>query len=160
MPFSKRESFRRSFFPTAIRLWNNLKPSIRNAPSLHSLKKLLYKDLPEKPTIYYYGERWASVHHARIRMQCSKLNNDLYCKLYVRDSPTCRCGAPKETACHFFMHCPLYHNIRTELFTTITKHTACNMEILLHGDASLSEDANKSIFNAVHRFIHDSDRFT
>ena len=107
IPFSKKESFRRSFFPTAIRLWNKLETRARNAPSLYSLKRLLRKELPEKPTIYYYGERWASVHHARMRMQCSKLNNDLHCKLYVRDSPICRCGASKETACHFFMHCSL-----------------------------------------------------
>ena len=81
LPMSKKELFRRSFFPSAIRLWNKLKTNVRNAPSLKVLKLLLKKEFPEKPTLYYYGERWTSVHHSRLRMQCSKLNYDLHDKM-------------------------------------------------------------------------------
>ena len=159
LPFSKREAFRRSFFPTAIRLWNKLQLSIRNSPSLNTLKLSLKKDTPEIPIMYYYGKRWAAVHHARLRMQCSKLNFDLCCRLYVRDSPICRCGTNSETARHFFMHCPLYDHIRPKLIADVTKHTVCNTETLLSGDENLSKDANRQIFDAVHDFITKSNRF-
>ena len=92
-------------------------------------------------------------------MQCSKLNYDLNCRLYVRDDPACRCGATRETACHFFMNCPLYQNIRIELFAAVRKHAVCSIETLLFGDVNLTNDANKSIFDAVHDFISQSNRF-
>ena len=145
LPMSKKELFRRSFFPSAIRLWNKLKTNVRNAPSLHVLKLLLKKEFPDKPTLYYYGERWTSVHHSRLRMQCSKLHYDLHCKLFVRDNSICSCGAAKKTACHFFMHCPLYEDIRAALFNAVSKHTACNIETFLYGDNNLSIAAKKVV---------------
>ena len=159
LPFTRREAFRRSFFPSAIRLWNKLRPNERNAPSVSDLKMLLKKESVEKSILYYYGKRWASVHHARLRMQCSKLNYDLCCKLYVLDNPSCRCGEARETAFHYFLRCPLYNNIRDTLFNTVNEHTACNINTLLFGDPTLSIDVNKTIFDAVHSFIHDSERF-
>ena len=159
LPITNREAFRRSFFPTAIRLWNRLNLNIRNSTSLYIFKQSLKKEYPEKPIMYYYGKRWASVHHARLRMQCSSLNFDLCCRLYVRDNPSCRCGANNETACHFFMHCPLYKDIQTKLIADVTKHTVCNTETLLFGNENLPKDANRHIFDAVHEFITQSNRF-
>ena len=131
VPFSRKEAFRRSFFPSAIRLWNKLILCKRNASSLSVLKSLLKKDSPEKKIIYFYGKRWPSIHHAQLRMQCSKLNYDLCCKLYVLDSPACRCGAPRETASHYFFDCPRYVNIHTDLLNEINKHTTCNIDTIL-----------------------------
>ena len=120
------------------------------------LKLVLKKESTEKCILYYYGKRWASVHHSRLRMQCSKLNYDLCCKLYVLDNPACRCSASRETVSHFFMDCPLHDNIRITLFNSVSEHTAC---ILLFGDPNLSIKTNRSIFDAVHKFIYDSSRF-
>ena len=159
MPFTRCESFRRSFFPTAIRLWNKLDQNVRNSPTLNMLKISLKKKSPDKPTLYYYGKRWASVHHSRLRMECSKLNFDLCYRLYVSDSPACRCGALRETAEHFFMECPLFTNIRDNLFTAVSRHTACTTQILLYGDTNLSDIVNFSIFDAVHDYITESNRF-
>ena len=159
LPFIRSEVYRRSFFPYAIRLWNKLQLQIRNATSIRVLKSSLKKDLPERNILYYYGKRWASVHHSRLRMRCSKLNFDLCCKLYVRDSPACRCGASRETASHFLLDCPLYEDIRINMITAVNRHTACNTETLLYGNANLSSDVNQSIFDAVHKFICESNRF-
>ena len=38
VPCTKREAFRRSFFPTAIRLWNKLQESVRNSQTINILK--------------------------------------------------------------------------------------------------------------------------
>ena len=159
MPNCQKESFRRSFLPSAIRLWNKLEKNVRDAPSILSLKLELKKKHPDKPTLYYYGHRWPSVHHSRMRMQCSKLNYDLYCKLYVLDNPSCQCGASRETARHFFMECPLYDNIRGKLFTTVTNHAACSVDTFLFGEPSLQSEENRSIFDAVHEYICESKRF-
>ena len=64
---------------------------------------------------YYYGQRWANVHHSRMRIGCSGLNYDLHTNLHVINSPSCRCGAPQETANHYFMECILYDDQRLEL---------------------------------------------
>ena len=114
---------------------------------------MLKNETSDKPVLYYYGKRWASVHHARLRMQCSKLNFDLFYKLFVRDSPACRCGATRETASHFFLHCPIYNDIRPTLYAGVTKHTAFNIKTLLYGDSNLSQHENKDIFDAVHEFL-------
>ena len=159
LPFTRCESLRRSFLPTAIRLWNKLDQKVRNSPTLNMLRISLKKESPDKPTLYYYGKRWASVHQSRLRMQCSKLNFDLCCRLYVCDSSACRCGATRETAEHFFMDCPLHNEIRDKLFTAVSKHTACSTETFLYGDTNLSDIANFSIFDAVHDYICQSNRF-
>ena len=156
LPVTRGEAFRRSFCPTAIRLWNKLNQSVRNSPTLTTLKLALKKDSPEKPILFYYGERWPAVHHARLRMQCSKLNFDLCYRLYVRDNPACRCGASRESASHFLVSCPLYYDIRLALINTVNEHTVFNVETLLYGDKSLTDAANRSIFGAVHDFISQS----
>ena len=159
VPHTRREALRLSFFPSAIRLWNKLKPSVRNSQSLNALKLTLRKSLPDKPVLHYYGKRWTAVHHARLRMQCSKLNHDLCYRLYVRDNPACKCGATREDASHFFFDCPMYEDIRNTLFAAVTKHTACNLETLLFGNKQLSIGVNRYIFDAVHTFIEQSNRF-
>ena len=106
LPFSRLETFRRSFFPRAIRLWNSLSLKIRDENTLIAFKEALRKDNDKQCNVlYYYDERWASMHHARIRMGCSKLNSDLCFKLHVSDDPSCKCGHPLENNHHFFFIC-------------------------------------------------------
>ena len=92
-------------------------------------------------------------------MQCSKLNYDLHCKLYVLDNPSCRCGASRENARHFFTECPLYDDIREKLYATVTNHAVCSVDTFLFGDPSLQPEENRSIFDAVHEYICESKRF-
>ena len=106
-----------------------------------------------------YGERWPSVHHARLRIGCSKLNYDLCCKLHVTDSPTCRCGAQKEDASHFVLHCPLLNDLRFNMKDFVEEHSTFNVKTLLFGDKELSMELNQCVFKAVHEFIVLSERF-
>jgi len=162
IPYCRLETFKRSFFPSAIRLWNALKNETRLASSISAFKQMLHvkRDNFDSQILYFYGERWPSVHHSRLRIGCSKLNYDLCCKLHVIDNPACRCGAQNENASHFFLHCPLLNDLRLNLKDIVEKHSTFNIKMLLFGDKGLSMEINQSVFKAVHEFIVLSERFT
>jgi hypothetical protein len=159
IPFSRLESVKRSFFPACIRLWNRVPIENRILGSVSSFRNSLHKNDRDTNILFYYGERWASVHHARLRLGCSKLNYDLHSNLHVIDDASCRCGAPIENARHYFLKCPLFHNARINLIQDITKLTTCNFNHILYGDTSLTLEQNKLLFGAVHRFIVETQRF-
>ena len=160
LPFTRLESFKRSFFPIAVRLWNSLTVTTRDSPSLAHFKTILYKDIDVCNVLFYYGERWASVHHARIRMRCSKLNADLCYKLHVLDNPACSCGHPLEDCNHFFMWCANYNDLRVTLFASVSQVTPVLLKTLLHGSDTLNKDRNLIVFKSVQKFILDSNRFS
>ena len=160
LPFSRLESFRRSFFPRAIRLWNALSLKIRDEKTLIAFKTALKKDNDEQCNVlYYYGERWASVHHARIRMGCSKLNSDLCFKLHVSDDPSCECGHPLENSNHYFFTCQIYNEQREILHNSILNIAPLTLELLTFGSSELTLQQNTAIFTAVQQFIRESGRF-
>ena len=159
VPATRLESFKRSFIPFSIRLWNALSIEVRHAPSVRDFKNNLNKDNKEPNVLYYYGSRWASVHHARIRLGCSKLNYDLCFKLHVIDNPSCMCSPTFEDAQHFFCDCPFYNDIRQDLKTAVQSVGTFNVQNLLYGNKDLSIEENTVIFDAVHLFITKSMRF-
>mgnify|MGYP001591838763 CR=1 FL=1 len=158
IPATNLESFKRSFIPHAISLWNNLPLAQRQIPTLEDFKLSLKENFKECNILYYYGKRWPSIHHSRIRIGCSKLKNDLFSNLRVIDEPYCICGSI-EDANHFFFGCPNYIDLRLNLFSIVAIYSQINLEILLHGNAELSEDINVIIFDAVHDYIEKSNRF-
>ena len=156
-PHARLETYKRSFFPSAINIWNSLTSNTRNMPTAQLFKQALTN--VETNILYYYGKRWASIHHARIRMGCSLLNYDLCYKVYVTDNPACRCGASMETAFHFFMECPLYQLERENMVNAIVPYANCTLQVILQGSEVVNLEANKLIFYAVHTFIYQSSRF-
>ena len=159
-PFTRTETYRRSYFPDAIRRWNQLPHNLKEAHTLEEFKQLLNTPTIPKQDILYYGDRWASVHHARIRIGCSKLNSHLYNNLHVIPSSLCDCGYEDETPIHFFFTCPLHNRHRAELHNTIVQLTTFSLHTLLYGDNNLSHHENRLLFDAVHKFIKDTNRFT
>ena len=158
IPQVRLESFKRSFFPYTITLWNKLPENKRSLPSLDTFKNAIsHKD--KCNVLYYYGKRWPSVHHARIRLGCSKLNNDLHMNLHVINSSQCPCGYHTENASHFFFHCPNYIDIRIQLFNVISCFCAIDIKVILEGNDQLDSEKNETIFDAVHHFIIKSNRF-
>ena len=67
---ARLESLYRSFFPSAIRSWNIQPVEVRNSS-------------------FSFGDRMNNIHHARLRIGCSKLNAHLHYNLHVIDSPYC-----------------------------------------------------------------------
>lgn len=159
IPLTRTDSFHRSFFPFAIRKWNSLPLNIKDKESLTTFKQSQIKSKNKHSNIVYYGERWASVHHARMRLGCSKLNNHLFNNLHVAHSSSCSCGHLNEDPSHFFLECPNYTALRDDLLNVINQLAQCNIETILFGNDKLSYQDNIKIFTAVQAFIKDSNRF-
>ena len=159
LPITKRESLKRSFIPTAITLWNSTPINIRQSSSLTEFKtRLRNADLTK--IHYFYGKRWPAILHARLRIGCSKLNYDLCYNLHLPDiNPSCLCGAKHETSKHFLMHCELYSEIRAVLKRKVESITKYDFITLLTGSEDLSLEENRLVFDAVHEYILETQRF-
>ena len=82
-PSFNTEVYKRSFFSTAIRLWNTLDNTIQEAASIDIFKCKIRADKKEGNVLFYYGKRWPAIHHARLRIGCSKLNFDVCFHLHI-----------------------------------------------------------------------------
>ena len=140
-----------------IDAWNALPDDAKHADSVDSFKLILNRGKPRPNLLHYYGERRLQVLHARIRTDCSALNQHLYSRNIV-DSPLCQCGV-NETSKHYLLVCPLFSIQRQVLFNTVSPITNCNLKTLLFGDDNLSMELNKTIFQAVHTYISSTKRF-
>ena len=160
IPFARLETYKRSFFSNAIRLWNSLPICIRSCQSITEFKTALQHKPDDITVLYYYRERWAQIHHARLRTGCSKLNADLCFNLHVRNDPTCACGHLCENAAHFLFNCPNYAQIRNNMIQKISAITTVSLDTILYGNRHLSQNANYAIFDAVHEYTKDSNRFS
>ena len=121
LPYCRLETYKNSFFPRVLRLWNDLSRKIKESNSVDKFKESLKKPsnlelYNFKQVLYYYGKRWPSIHHARMRIGCSKLKRDLNVHLHVIDSSDCECGTGIEDAKHFFLECPFYDTQRLTLY--------------------------------------------
>ena len=159
IPYTRLEIVRRSFIPFSINLWNQLPLTKRNKPSLDEFKASLLDDFNEPNLLYYYGQRWPAVQHARLRIGCSKLNYDLCYNLHVIDNPNCTCGALQEDAFHYFIACPHFVEFRLQLFNVISTYCEVTLETILYGNLDLQDNYNKTIFDAVHNYIKMTQRF-
>ena len=68
------------FFPSTIRAWNNLTNEIKESTTVSAFKFQLNKNLTKPPKYFDVGLRLGQVLQARLRMECSALNADLYRK--------------------------------------------------------------------------------
>ena len=161
VPFARLESYRRSFFPMVLTNWNNLDNATRERPTLDSFKLSFAKPKDAMKELLYYGSRWPSIHHARMRIGCSKLNAHLCYNLHVLASPRCPCGNEIEDPTHFFFHCPLFNAPRQKMLASLLliNNIDININSLLWGDADLNMKANEMIFSAVHSYIIETSRF-
>ena len=147
--------FLNSFFPSSIRAWTDLPHDIRNAPSVASFKYKLNRNLNAPPKFYNAGSRKGQILHARLRLECSSLNSDLFRK-HIVPSPSCQCGG-FESATHFFFTCPIFTNARQRyLPDNLENFTARE---LLFGKENATEQDNQSLFLQVQDFIIKSGRF-
>ena len=64
-----------------------------------------------------------------------------------------------ENSQHYFFDCLNYAEIRRNLQNSLPSNASFDLDTLLQGDRTLSDDENVEIFSAVHKFITDSLRF-
>ena len=157
--------FSKSFFPAALKAWNNLPISVRSIPTLNSFKSNLSKTVVKKvPTFYYCGERRLSVIHTQLRVGFSNLNYHLH-QRNLCENPACSCGHSVEDPDHYFLFCNKYRPIRVKMINAISEMLVgsgikISLELLLKGHQQLSEEENTKVFREVQLFISDSNRFS
>jgi hypothetical protein len=162
LPQNKSSIYQRTFFPQAIKLWNSLDHSVKSSPNIKTFKSKL-NPKQKHNTLYYYGSRWANIHHARMRMGCSLLNHDLYMNIHVLPSPACACGYYDETVMHYFYSCPTFNTERNKMKIKLqARGILWNkniVNILLYGDKTYTYNLNVKIFDIVHEFMAATKRF-
>jgi hypothetical protein len=163
-PVTRLVTYSQSFFPNAVRLWNNFTQAITGSPSVAAFKHNYLKVTPRPTTnpLYYRGARRAAVTHSRMRIGCSSLNANLSQELHVIDSPACTCpDGEEETAEHFFLKCQTYEAERRILLQglAVLDHPNPNIDLLLYGDRTKSIIHNSEVFKLAHTFITDTKRF-
>ena len=131
------------FFPSSIKLWNDLPLESRNLE--YAIVNLKRKGNP----LYYSGRRLNNIKHAQLRMNCSKLNSHLFL-LHVSDTSQCACGYGTEDTEHFLLQCPLYHIQRQTMIQSLSQLinvNNVNVQTLLYGNDDYSMLASQNIFD-------------
>lgn len=160
VPPRRTEIYSRSVIPSCINLWNDLDASIRESISLKTFKSNITELFtpPEVPKYYLCGNRIQSVHHARLRNNCSNLNSDLFHN-HLRDSDECICNNGPENSEHFFFKCTIFHQQRLEFFRNTTSFHPLSTQKLLFGIPTITVEENEILFLEVQKYIKNTKRF-
>lgn len=154
LPKCRTATFENSFIPSTAKAWNELPAASRNTD--YMVLQLKH----HKKSLYYEGKRSDNIKHAQLRMNCSKLNAHLFF-LHVSDTKQCSCGHDTEDSTHFLLYCPLFYVQRQIMMQALKQYidvSNINSDLLLYGDDSLTLSVNKGVFQAIHRYISDTDR--
>ena len=117
-PPVQRDSYGRSFIPSATKQWNKLSIELRRtADNPVQFKKHLLRAIGPKTANSYFtmGSKRGNMLHTRLRLGSSQLRVHLFKRGKV-DSPRCSCGFIREDTSHFILVCPKYSLPRTRLF--------------------------------------------
>ena len=155
IPFTRLFSFQSSFFPTALKLWNDRISELRNSPSLSQFKSRLRGIRTDNKDFLLFGERKNNILLTRLRHRCSCLNADLF-HTNIIPNARCSCGADFETAEHFFFECILYNDLRQTLMQYLNANIVPNLDTLTN--LCTEEEIMQTIL-AVLRYIKDTQRF-
>ena len=156
----RTSTFSKSCIPSAINAWNNLQAPLRECESYNSFCYTLKTISQHKiPNYFIDGNRKFSILHARLRNFCSNLNQDLFDN-HLRIDPSCSCLRDVETAEHYFFKCEHYTEQRIRLFRDTREFHPLNVNTLLLGKETLSDNDNSRLFHSVQTYIHSTGRFT
>jgi hypothetical protein len=153
---SKTQLYSNSFLPSSIENRSNIQVKLRNAQSLAIFKKRLNDDVQKVHAHYYVGERRYQIIHTRLRTHCSSLKEHLFSKTKMIESPFCICGEIENTE-DYFLHCPMYQDVRTVLSNNLSQITTVTLNTLLYGDNSLTDALNETIVSHIHKYIQSKD---
>ena len=165
-----RQIFSNSFYPHAVKIWNEIGPDLRQAVSLSSFKMKILKIIrPPKRSIFNIHDPIAMKRLFQLRVGLSPLR--YHKKRYnFQDTPVdkCKCSLSAETTDHFLLHCNIYTQVRFAMFQKVNPILVENnlnllnlnlANLLLYGSDALSFDTNRAILSATLEFIRNSKRF-
>ena len=103
------EHFKRSFFPSTTKLWNDISLDIHCLKSIGSFKQALFSffNVPSYNILYKFAiDRVNVIRYTRLCLDACSVNYCLFqirCKIRCRESPACFCGFHTETVEHFLL---------------------------------------------------------
>ena len=147
--------YQRSFLPSTIQAWNMIPENVRLNPSKANLKSYLDQNILKSPIYFNSGNRRGQILHARLRLNCSSLNEHLFNRNLIA-SRLCSCGRI-ESVKHFLLECNKYSALRRETICTLNLNLT--VHCLLYGDRFLTIQENENIFIVVQDYIIRSGRF-
>ena len=150
-----------SYFPSTLKLWNDLNTETCNIPTLLQFKSSIRHQPPREGEYLSVGERKYNIILTRIRHRCSSLNADLF-HVNIVPYSNCSCGVLVENAEHYLFECTLYNTQRRRLLQTIHQIQTIptvNFDLLTNGSTLHDFETNKQIILAVLKFIKDTNRF-
>ena len=160
LPKYRLQTTENSYFPSTIKLWNDLDRDLRYNQTYNQFKHALLnqKDVFIVPKYFLVGDRKQNIILTRLRNMCSILKADLF-SVNLTGSPSCQCGTASEDVYHFFFSCPLYTRARDTLAQRLNRFFPITIEKLLFGDVSLPDVENEIIMISVQDYIKSSKRF-
>ena len=162
---TRTETFKNSFFPSAMEQWNKLDINIRESYSLPSFKKSLLKCIRPTPnSIYNINNHNGLKFLTRLRLSFSHLREHKS-KHNFQDTidPFCNCGVEIETT----KHCQNFDQQRLVLLNTLSNidNSIINLNdsdmthLLLFGKPSFNTYINGQILSSTITYIMSSKRF-
>ena len=160
VPNNRLQSTLNSYFPSIIRLWDNVEPKLRHNYTIQQFKHILNNERDRfiVPSYFNIGDRKNNILLTRLRNSCSNLNSDLF-RVNLTVSPSCACGYRSEDVFHYLFKCPLYDNQRQALGQRLNNYIPLTADKLLFGDTDLSNKDNETIQLAVQKYISNTKRF-
>ena len=160
-----------SFYPHAVKIWNELDPDLRQATSLSNFKSNILKIIrpPKKNVLNIYDPKGMK-RLFQLRVGLSPLRNHKN-RHKFNDNPTdtCCCLMAAETTAHFLLYCDLFTEARGIMNRVINPIMASNglilpsddefVNFLLYGHKTLSADDNTAVLTALLKYIHETTRF-
>ena len=165
IPKFRLSILKNSFLLKTLYKWNQLPASVHNSDSVASFHRNLKQfvcPITDKflKSLYNYGPRRSNILRARLRLNCSELNDHLCNYLHVINSSKCQCGSLYESVFHYFFECILYEKERDLLIESIIPLTSnISVGMFLYGDREISIESNFRIIEIVDKFIKDTNRF-
>ena len=158
IPFSRLCSYESSFFPSVLKLWNDLDTQIRTLPTLLQFKFNIKTESDKIEDYITIGERKYNIILTRIRHRCSSFRAGLFDVNIILD-PSCSCGAPSESAEHYFFESTSIMNKGICYFDIFNPNTDANFSILTSGSKNHDFGTNKAVILAVLKYIKYTHRF-
>ena len=164
--FAKKDFFYESFFPSSIRLWNNLNFNLRDIQSLNEFKSKLNRKISKnfnKACLWHAAN--SAVQHSRMRMGLSALNSQRKAYNFISEDLCPNCHEKKETVTHFFFECPFYAAFKQEMLQNVeiiiqdysSVETSDLVKLFLYGTGIFEIDVN--LFEKIQNYIFQTRRF-
>ena len=161
--------YKNSFFPDAVKSWNNVSADFRNSNSLVIFKNKIFSLIRPSPKSFFGIHDPAGLKLLfQLRVGLSQLKYHKKRHNFAdTTNDTCECTLGTEDTSHFLFHCPFHSTPREILIQTVSNilnrnnlhHLIYHADTYLFGNHVLNLIENKSILSATIAFIKESERF-